>query len=223
MSLSAVFLVRSLATWPDPVGRLGRVVARLVVLISGGGSNLKALLDSLPHSGIPAEVVAVGADTDAAGLSLALERGLPTFVVSTKDFASRDAWGEALAKEIDAWQPDWIVLSGFMKLLPPGVVSHFIHMLINTHPAFLPEFPGPHGVSDALAAGVTETGASVILVDEGVDSGPILAQERVPVMPSDTQETLHERIKVVERRLLLTVLESLVSPPRPSPDGGGAQ
>jgi len=195
------------------------VVARLVVLISGGGSNLKAFLDSLPSSGIPAEVVAVGADSEAAGLLHARERSIPTFVVSTKDFPTREAWGEALVQEIDRCEPEWIVLSGFMKLLPPGVVSHFSHMLINTHPSFLPEFPGAHGVRDALAAGVSETGASVILVDDGVDSGPILAQERVPVLDSDTEQSLHERIKVVERRLLLDVMESLVTPPSPEPEG----
>jgi phosphoribosylglycinamide formyltransferase-1 len=195
------------------------VVARLVVLISGGGSNLKALLHSLPDSGIPAEVVAVGADSEAAGLSHAREQSLPTFVVPTQDFSSREEWGEALITEIDQWKPDWIVLSGFMKLLPPVVVSHFSHMLVNTHPSFLPEFPGAHAVRDALAAGVSETGASVILVDEGVDSGPILAQERVPIMPGDSEDTVHERIKVVERRLLQDVLESLVTPLEPAAEG----
>ena len=182
------------------------------MLISGGGSNLEALLASLPTSGIDAEVVAVGADCHATGLAHATERDIPTFVVELSDFSSRDAWGNALGDQIAAWDPDWIVLSGFMKLLPPAVVGRFSQRIINTHPAFLPEFPGAHGVRDALAAGVSETGATVILVDEGVDSGPILAQERVPVMPGDTEASLHERIKGVERRLLLDTLAGCVAP-----------
>lgn len=188
------------------------MVARFVVLISGSGSNLEALLESLPTSGIPAEVVAVGSDKKAPGLAHASARALPTFIVPFVGSESREAWGEALIREIDQWNPDWIILSGFMKLLPPVVVRHYSHMIINTHPAYLPEFPGAHAVRDALTAGVSETGASVIVVDEGVDSGPILAKERVPILPGDSEATLHERIKGVERRLLLEVLESLLSP-----------
>jgi len=195
------------------------VVARLVVLISGGGSNLEALLESLPSSGIPAKVVAVGSDTTAPGLAHALSRGLETVVVPTDAYESREAWGVALAEAIEPFEPDWIILSGFMKLLPPGFVQHFSHMVINTHPAFLPEFPGATAVKDALAAGVAHTGASVILIDEGVDSGPILAQERVPINPADTEGVLHERIKVVERALLLDVIGSLVRPVSPDQEG----
>jgi phosphoribosylglycinamide formyltransferase-1 len=188
------------------------VVARLVVLISGRGSNLEALLESLPTSGMSAEVVAVGSDQQAPGLVHASSRALPTFVVPFVGVESREAWGDALIQAIDQWNPDWIILSGFMKLLPPAVVRHYSHMIINTHPAYLPEFPGAHAVRDALAAGVSETGASVIVVDEGLDSGPILAKERVPILPGDSEATVHERIKAVERRLLLEVLESLLTP-----------
>ena len=109
------------------------------------------------------------------------------------------------------WSPDLVVLSGLMRLLPASVVDAWAPHLINTHPAYLPEFPGAHGVRDALAAGVAETGASVIVVDNGVDSGPILAQERVPVLPGDTEHTLHERIKPVERRLLIEVVRAIAA------------
>lgn len=187
------------------------MVARLVVLISGGGSNLESLLESLPGSQVDAEVVAVGSDCQASGLAHAEARSIPTFVVEPGHFDSRATWGEALGDQIAQWNPDWIILSGFMRLLPPGVVARFPKRIINTHPAYLPEFPGAHGVRDALASGVKETGASVILVDDGVDTGPILAQERVPVLPGDTEDVLHERIKGVERRLLLEVLATYVS------------
>ena len=185
--------------------------ARLVVLISGSGTNLEALLRSLPGSGIPAEVVAVGSDKDARGLEHASSRGIPTFVVTPGEFSDRDSWGEALGDAIAALAPDWIILSGFMKLVPPGVVARFSPKILNTHPAYLPEFPGAHGVADALAAGVEETGASVIVVDDGVDTGPILARKRVPIRPGDTEASLHERIKVVERELLLDVLAQVTS------------
>jgi len=176
-------------------------VLSLVVLISGGGSNLRALLDVSEDAEFPARVVAVGADRDADGLAHAEAYGIPTFSTALSSFADREAWGDALLEQIQLWNPDLVVLSGFMKLLPPRVVAAL--KLINTHPAYLPEFPGAHGVRDALAAGVSETGASVIVVDNGVDSGPIISQRRVPVLPGDTETELHERIKVVERELLV--------------------
>jgi phosphoribosylglycinamide formyltransferase-1 len=183
-------------------------VLELVVLISGAGSNLRALLEATRHADYPARVVAIGADRDAEGLGLGEEYSIPTFSVPFARYDSRAAWGQALAEQIRPWSPDLLVLSGLMRLLPPSVVSEFGPGIINTHPAYLPEFPGAHGVRDALAAGVTETGASVIKVDDGVDSGPILAQERVPVLPGDSESTLHDRIKPVERRLLIqTVLD----------------
>jgi len=197
------------------------VVLRVVVLISGGGSNLAAFLDACDAADYPAEVVAVGADLPATGLAHATRRGIPTFVVPLSEHADRDAWGEALLRQLQAWEPDLVVLSGFMRLLPATVIDALAPAVLNTHPAFLPEFPGAHGVRDALAAGATETGASVIVVDRGVDTGPILAQERVPILPGDTAASLHERIKPVERRLLAAVVRDLatgdlvLTPPHP--------
>jgi len=178
-------------------------VLSLVVLISGGGSNLRALLEASEDAEFPARVVAIGADRDADGLALGEEFGIPTFTVPFSSHASRDAWGDELLAQIQQWQPDLVVLSGLMRLLPARVVEALSPHLINTHPAYLPEFPGAHGVRDALASGVSQTGASLIAVDNGVDAGPIIAQERVPVLPGDTEASLHERIKPVERRLLV--------------------
>lgn len=180
----------------------------IVVLISGTGSNLRALLEASADAEFPARVVAVGADREADGLAHAEEFGIPSFVVPYSSFASREEWGVALLEQIRVWTPELVVLSGLMRLLPRAVVDALAPNLINTHPAYLPEFPGAHGVRDALAAGVTESGASIIVVDNGVDQGPIIVQERVPVLPGDTEHDLHERIKPVERRLLVqTVLD----------------
>lgn len=126
-------------------------------------------------------------------------------------YDSREEWGAALAEQLDAWQPDLIVLSGLMRLLPAAVVARYAPNIINTHPAYLPEFPGAHGVRDALAAGASQTGASVIVIDDGVDSGPILAQERIAVLEGDTEASLHERIKPVERRLLIDVVRRIAT------------
>ena len=179
---------------------------RLVVLISGGGSNLRALLDASDDAEFPARVVAIGADRDAEGLAHAEEFGIPSFVVPFGAFDSREAWGDELLDQLRQWEADLVILSGFMRLLPPRVVEALSPALLNTHPAYLPEFPGAHAVRDALAAGVTETGASVIVVDNGVDTGPVVAQRRVPVLPGDTEARLHDRIKVVERQLLVDVV-----------------
>jgi phosphoribosylglycinamide formyltransferase-1 len=186
-------------------------VLTVAVLISGTGSNLRALLEAARHPDFPARIVVVGADRDAEGLEHAEEFGIPSFAVPFRAFDSREAWGEELARHLDVWTPDLIVLSGLMRLLPASLVARYSPNIVNTHPAYLPEFPGAHGVRDALAAGVTETGASVIVVDDGVDSGPILAQERVPVLPDDTEHTLHERIKPVERRLLIDVVRRIAT------------
>ncbi|KQX07870.1 MULTISPECIES: phosphoribosylglycinamide formyltransferase [unclassified Leifsonia] len=175
----------------------------LVVLISGGGSNLRALLEASQDAEFPARVVAIGADRDATGLALGEEYGIPTFTVAYPVYPDRETWGDALLEQIRAWGPDLVVLSGMMRLLPPRVVAALSPNLINTHPAFLPEFPGAHGVRDALAAGATQTGASLIVVDNSVDGGPIIAQERVPILAGDTESSLHDRIKPVERRLLI--------------------
>lgn len=183
----------------------------VAVLISGTGSNLRALLEAARHPDFPARVVVVGADREADGLAHAEEFGIPSFTVPWHEHESREAWGEELGRQLAVWTPDLVVLSGLMRLLPATLVADFSPRLINTHPAYLPEFPGAHGVRDALAAGVTETGASVIVVDDGVDTGPILAQERVPVLDGDTEHSLHERIKPVERRLLIDVVRRIAS------------
>ena len=179
---------------------------RLVVLISGGGSNLRALLEASDDAEFPARVVAIGADRDAEGLAHAEEFGIPSFVVPFGAFDSREAWGDELLDQLRQWEADLVILSGFMRLLPPRVVEALSPALLNTHPAYLPEFPGAHAVRDAMAAGVRETGASVIVVDNGVDTGPVVAQRRVPVLPGDTEGRLHDRIKLVERELLVDVV-----------------
>ena len=183
----------------------------LAVLISGGGSNLRALLDAAAAPGFPARVILVGADREAAGFSHAAEYGVPTILVPWREFDSRDEWGAELGAQLDVWKPDLVVLSGLMRLLPASLVQAWSPRIINTHPAYLPDFPGAHAVRDALAAGVTATGASVIIVAEGIDDGPILAQERVPVLPTDDEHTLHERIKPVERRLLIDVVQRIAT------------
>lgn len=181
----------------------------VAVLISGTGSNLRALLEAASAPGFPARIVVVGADREAEGFAHADEFSIPTFLVPWSSFDSREAWGDELLRQLDVWSPDLIVLSGLMRLLPPALVAAYAPRIINTHPAYLPEFPGAHGVRDALASGTEQTGASVIVVDDGVDTGPILAQERVPVRPTDDEASLHDRIKPVERRLLIDVVRRI--------------
>jgi phosphoribosylglycinamide formyltransferase 1 len=181
-------------------------VLNLVVLISGGGSNLRALLDAASAPGFPARIVAVGADREAEGFSHAEHFGIPTFTVPFSSHPDRESWGAELLQAIRSWDADLVVLSGFMRLLPGSVARELSPRCINTHPAYLPEFPGAHAVRDAIAAGATESGASVIVVDDGVDTGPVLAQERVIVHPGDDEAALHDRIKIVERRLLEQVV-----------------
>ncbi|MGV8876225.1 MAG: phosphoribosylglycinamide formyltransferase [Rhodoglobus sp.] len=183
----------------------------LVVLISGGGSNLAALLEAAESADFPARVIAVGADRVAEGFEHAEHYGIPTFSVALSNFANRDDWGDELLSQIQLWKADLVVLSGFMKLLPPRVIAALSPNIINTHPGYLPEFPGAHAVRDALRARATQTGASVIKVDNGVDSGPIIVQERVTIQPGDTEEHLHARIKPVERRLLVQTIENIAT------------
>ncbi|MFE7843990.1 phosphoribosylglycinamide formyltransferase [Microbacterium sp. NPDC057407] len=183
----------------------------VAVLISGTGSNLRALLDAAADPSYPAEIVVVGADREAEGFVHAEDYGIPSFMVPWAQFDTREAWGAELGAQLAVWKPDLVVLSGLMRLLPAALVDEWSPRIINTHPAYLPEFPGAHGVRDALAAGVAQTGASVIIVDNGVDSGPILAQERVPVLPGDDEHSLHDRIKPVERRLLIDVVRRIAT------------
>ena len=181
----------------------------VAVLISGAGSNLRALLDAAADPDYPARVVVVGADREADGFAHAEDYGIPSFMVPWVQFDSREEWGAELGAQLAVWQPDLVVLSGLMRLLPATLVDEWSPRILNTHPAYLPEFPGAHGVRDALAAGVAQTGASVIIVDNGIDSGPILAQERVPVLAGDDETSLHDRIKPVERRLLIDVVRRI--------------
>jgi phosphoribosylglycinamide formyltransferase-1 len=178
--------------------------ARLVVLVSGGGTNLQALLDAASSSSYGARVVAVGADRQGIeGLRRAERADVPTFVVELGDHADRAAWDNALTKAVAEHEPDLVVLAGFMKLVGPIFLDRFGGRCVNTHPALSPSFPGMHGPAEALAYGVKVTGATLFVVDDGVDTGAIVAQTVVPVEDDDEVETLHERIKVAERRMLV--------------------
>ncbi|MBP2704776.1 phosphoribosylglycinamide formyltransferase [Microbispora sp. RL4-1S] len=178
---------------------------RLVVLVSGSGTNLQALLDAVRADAFGAKIVAVGADRDGIeGIARAERAGVPTFVERVADHPGRDAWDESLATRIAEYKPDLVVSAGFMKILGPRVLGSV--PVVNTHPALLPAFPGAHAVRDALAYGVRVTGCTVHLVDAGVDTGPVIAQEAVAVREDDDEETLHERIKGVERRLLVEIV-----------------
>lgn len=182
-----------------------------VVLISGGGSNLKAILEATEDATYPVNILAVGADNDADGLAHADKYGVPTFVVSPSNFENRAAWAEELLASIKNFNPDLIILAGFMRILPPNFVRAVSPRLINTHPSLLPLFPGAHAVHDAMVAGAKETGVTIHIVDEGVDTGPHLAQAKVAVLPEDTEDSLHERIKVVERQLLVQVVADIAN------------
>lgn len=185
---------------------------RLVVLVSGSGTLLQSLLDAERAGQLAATVVAVGSDRPSAyGLERAKRAGVPTFVEALGKGEDRAAWDARLTEAVAAFRPDLVVSAGFMKLVGPAFLDRFV--MVNTHPALLPSFPGMHAPRDALTHGVKVTGASIFLVDEGVDSGRILAQEPVPVMPDDTVETLHERIKVVERQLLVDTVNDLARDP----------
>ncbi|MEU0808681.1 phosphoribosylglycinamide formyltransferase [Streptomyces sp. NPDC005970] len=198
---------------PPPLAARPERPARLVVLVSGSGTNLQALLDVIAAegaAGFGAEVVAVGADRSGiAGLERAERAGIPTFVCRVKDHATRAEWDGALAEATAAYEPDLVVSAGFMKILGREFLTRFGGRCVNTHPALLPSFPGAHGVRDALAYGVKVTGCTVHLVDDGVDTGPIIAQGVVEVRDEDDESALHERIKEVERSLLVEVVGRL--------------
>ena len=184
---------------------------RIVVLVSGTGSNLQAVIDAVASGELEnVEIAAVGADKHGTyGVERSAAAGIETFVVNFKDYADRGDWNHALTEKCLSYAPDYVVSSGFMRIVGEEFINAFDGTYINTHPALLPSFPGAHGVRDALAYGVKVTGCTVHIADAGVDTGPILRQEAVAIEDSDTEETLHERIKVVERRLLVSTLASL--------------
>jgi phosphoribosylglycinamide formyltransferase-1 len=167
------------------------------------------LLTATEDASYPINIVAVGADNPADGLAHAEKYGIPTFVVPPKSFANREEWAAELLANVKSYNPDLIVLAGFMRILPASFVSAVAPKMINTHPSLLPLFPGAHGVHDAMVAGATETGVTIHIVDEGVDTGPHLAQAKVAILPEDSEESLHERIKVVERELLVQVVRDI--------------
>ncbi|MFM1953900.1 MAG: hypothetical protein RL118_91 [Actinomycetota bacterium] len=181
----------------------------VVVLISGSGSNLRALLEAADNPLYPARILAVGSDVPAEGLAHADQFGIPTFVVNPRAFETREAWAEMLLANIGYFKPDLVVLAGFMKILPANFVRALSPNLINMHPSLLPNFPGAHAVRDALAAGATRTGATIHVVDEGVDTGPILAQRELEILPDETEAELHERIKSVERSLIVQTVREI--------------
>ncbi|MDQ2628698.1 MULTISPECIES: phosphoribosylglycinamide formyltransferase [Mycolicibacter] len=182
----------------------------MVVLASGTGSLLESLLAAAVGD-YPARVVAVGTDRDCRAVEVARSAGLPVFTVRMADHPDRAAWDLALAEATEAHAPDLVVSAGFMKILGSHFLTRFLGRTVNTHPALLPAFPGAHAVPDALAYGVKVTGCTVHLVDAGTDTGPVLAQEPVAVLDGDDEDTLHERIKTVERKLLVDVLAALAT------------
>lgn len=180
---------------------------RVVVLISGGGSNLAALMAACGDAGYPVHIVAVGADRPGAGgLELAAAQGIPTFVERVADYPDRAAWDHSLTERCRAFHPDLVVSAGFLKLVGPEFLAAFPGRYVNTHNSLLPAFAGMHGPADALAYGVKITGATLFVVDDGVDTGPIIAQVAVPVEPGDDVDTLTERIKVAERAQLVDAI-----------------
>lgn len=190
---------------------------RVVVLVSGTGTLLQALIDAQNQGLLDAQIVAVGSEeADCQGIARAKQAGIDTFVVPMPQLlkrgsAEREAWDRAFADAVDEYHPDLVVLAGFMKLFGTPFMTRFGGKIINSHPAMLPLFPGAHAVRDALAAGATSTGASIFWVDDGVDSGEMIAQVPVPIKPGDDEATLHERIKVTERLLIVRTVNELAA------------
>jgi phosphoribosylglycinamide formyltransferase-1 len=183
---------------------------KLAVLISGRGSNLMAVQHAIATGNCRATIALVVSDrASAAGLAFATERGIPTAIVSIKEYPDRASWDHALTERVAACEPDVVVTAGFMKLVSPAFLARFGGRVINIHPALLPLFPGTHAVEQALAAGVRLSGCTVHLVDSGVDSGPIIAQTAVAVLPGDDAEQLHARIQRAEHQLLPSVLDAV--------------
>ncbi|MCY0904859.1 phosphoribosylglycinamide formyltransferase [Arthrobacter sp. H14-L1] len=202
---------------------------RIVVLVSGTGSNLQAVIDAIGAGRLPVEIAAVGADRPGTlGVERSAAAGLETFVIDFKTFSTRGEWDAALLAAVARYAPDYVVSSGFMRIVAADFIDAFPGRYVNTHPALLPAFPGAHGVRDALAYGVKVTGCTVHFADAGVDTGPIIAQTAVAVLPEDTEESLHERIKLAERSLLIRVLADLAAAPglwcgNKQDDGGNHQ
>ncbi|MFC0581873.1 phosphoribosylglycinamide formyltransferase [Micrococcoides hystricis] len=184
---------------------------RIVALVSGSGSNLQAVIDAIDAGELDnVQLVAVGADKHGTGgVDRAQQAELETFVVNFADYTERSEWNKALTDKVASYEPDYVLSSGFMRIVDEDFINTFQDRYLNTHPALLPAFPGAHGVRDALAYGVKITGCTVHVADAGVDTGPILAQAAVEVHEADTVDSLHERIKVQERALLLEVLGKL--------------
>lgn len=187
------------------------MTAPIVVLVSGSGTNLQALIDASRDPRYGVRIAAVGADRDGIeGLTRAERAGISSFVLRVQDFPARADWDEALAARVAAYDPSLVVLAGFMKLTGPAFLARFGGRTVNTHPALSPSFPGMHGVRDALEHGVRVSGCTLFVVDAGVDTGPIVAQRAVDVLDDDTEESLHERIKVAEREMLVDTVGALV-------------
>jgi phosphoribosylglycinamide formyltransferase-1 len=187
---------------------------RIVILASGTGSTLQAILDAAADPDFEGEIVAAGTDVKGCPAMIrAEEHGIPTFAVELHSFADRSAWNAALIDELDQLAPDLVVLAGFMRVLAAEVVRRF--RIVNTHPALLPAFAGAHAVRDALAAGVTTAGVTVHWVDEGVDTGPVIVQAEVPVLPGDTEDTLRARIQETEKPLYVNAIRQICRELRP--------
>lgn len=178
----------------------------VVLLASGAGTLAQSVVDSAGGPDCPYDVVGLVSDRRCEAVARAERAGLPTVVVRPADHPDRPSWDRALTDAVRGFSPDWVVSAGFMRILGEAFLGEFAGRVVNTHPALLPAFPGAHAVRDALAYGVTVTGCTVHLVDAGVDTGPVIAQCAVDVLPGDTEASLHERIKVVEREMLVDVL-----------------
>lgn len=183
----------------------------VVLLASGAGTLAQSVLDSVGDPDSPYRVVALVSDRDCEAVERARHAGLHTAVVRPADHPDRDAWDRALAETVGQFSPEWVVSAGFMRILGAAFLEGYANRIVNTHPALLPSFPGAHAVRDALAYGVAVTGCTVHLVDAGVDTGPVISQRAVDVLSDDTESSLHERIKVVERELLVDVLAAAAS------------
>jgi phosphoribosylglycinamide formyltransferase-1 len=200
---------------------------KLGVLVSGNGSNLQAILDAIQQGILPARIqLVISNQPGARALARAEAANVPTRCIAHGDFPNREAFDAQLARALKAADVEWIVLAGFMRLLTPIFLDQFPNRVLNIHPALLPAFPGVNAIGQALRAGVEQTGCTVHLVDRGVDSGPILAQATVPVLPGDTEDSLAQRVHVAEHQLYVETLRKLATrdlmPPSNNPNHGNA-